>query len=538
MTIKWKKFNDKVVEKWHPDLDFHRDLYEGNHSKLFSRAKDLIASGEITDRILKGPVEAKNVRTPYIIMNVCKVIAETPATLVSRSIGDIKSSQPVDEEQNKLVNEDTFESIDGPETGESSRIEHTQTELIEQITENSNLQFEHFSNIVMHQVDGGIVGVPVKDEDGVRIDFKMRDVYFPHPDGKGADLGFVRTFDEEVEDGEDEQEYFHVYRERVEKGDLTIKHFLYRVGEADRLTPVDDEEASDLLEIDVLQSTYKGRSRPFIKYWANEKTMLKPLGRSALENQGSKQDEINWTITRNSITFERNGKPRFAMSKEVMERLEQLAYERYGDESKIDHRDLELTTFDENGKAIEVIQIDITQIGDMDFVKDLIKAMLMETRTSEKAVDFYMSEGAGGPESGVAKFYDLFVSIMKAEQIQKEYVTFLKDLYEAALWILNASDDKVNIEKPEITILDMLPVSRLESVEKNNAEYVAGTASLETTIRRNNPNASEEWIENETARIEEAKQSDDSTSLLMGRQTALNLNDNRDTAGNIVSEEE
>lgn len=131
MTIKWKKFNEKVVGKWPPNLEFHRDLYKGDHAKHFPCAKDLIESGEITDRVLKGPVEAKNVRTPYIVMNVCKVIAETPATLVALSIGDIKSSQPADEEQNEEVNEETFEAIDGPESGQSSKIGHTQTELIE-----------------------------------------------------------------------------------------------------------------------------------------------------------------------------------------------------------------------------------------------------------------------------------------------------------------------------------------------------------------------------------------------------------------------
>src|SRR5699024_11769690 len=89
-----------------------------------------------------------------------------------------------------------------------------------------------------------------------------------------------------------------------------------------------------------------------------------PLGTSCLKGQDGKQDEVNWTLTRNAITFERNGKPRLAVSKEVMQALMDKAQERYGDENKIDHRDLDVTEMDEHGNAIEVIQIDITKIGD------------------------------------------------------------------------------------------------------------------------------------------------------------------------------
>src|SRR5699024_6061484 len=112
------------------------------------------------------------------------------------------------------------------------------------------------------------------------------------------------------------------------------------------------------------------RSRPFIVYWPNQKTFMNPLGVSALDNQANKQDEINWTLTRNALTFERNGKPRIAVTSEIMRALQDKAMDRYGDESKIDHRDLEITEMDENGKALEVIQIDVTKIGDISWVKD------------------------------------------------------------------------------------------------------------------------------------------------------------------------
>ncbi|POD46277.1 hypothetical protein BKM15_25895 [Pseudomonas syringae pv. syringae] len=532
MTIKWEKWNQDIVKKIHGNVWFYRDLYEGNHSQIFSRAKNLIDKGEILDNIIDGPVKALNVQTPYIMANVAKLIPEIPAMLVSRSIGKIKSSIKSTEEQNEAVNEDTDELIDGPDDVLNGTIDNLQDELIKQIAKNSNLQFEHWSNILQQQMDGGIVGVPWKDERGIRIDFKSRDVYFPHDDGMGCDLVYEREFDE--------KEYLHVYRERVEQGNLLTTHTLYKIENSDQLEEVDEATAKDLLGLDTLTDTFTGRSRPFVVYWPNEKTFSNPLGTSCLKNQEGKQDEINWTLTRSAITFERNGKPRIAISKEIMQALQEAAVQRYGEgnEGKIDHRDLEITTFDEQGKAMEIIQIDISKIGDIQWIKDLMKLMFIETKTSEKAVDFYMDEGGGAAQSGVAKFYDLFISIVKAEQIQSEYIYFLQQLFENCLWLANQDDKNVIIEEPEVQLNSMIPISRKELIEENNLTFVAGSQSLETTVRRNNPHASEEWIEEELVRIEEGSQGDDTTSLISGRQTLTNLQDNRDSEGNPIKGDE
>lgn len=527
MTIKWTKWNEDVVKKTHDKIFYYRDLYEGKHADIFQRAKDLIDKGEIIDTIVEGKQKALNVQTPYIIANVSKLIPEIPAMLVARSIGRVKSSINSTEEQNEAANEDTSDLIDEGEGVVNEEIDNLQDELIKQIAKNSNLQFEHWGNIVQHQLDGAIVGVPWKDENGIRIDFKMRDVYFPHEDGRGLDLAYERSFDE--------QDYLHVYRERVEDGSLITTHFLYEL-DGDQLTEVEEDIAKELLGLDTLTETFEGRSRPFVVYWPNEKNMMKPLGTSCLKNQEGKQDEINWTLTRNAITFERNGKPRIAVTTEIMEALKDAAMNRYGDERKIDHRDLEITTFNEQGKAMEIIQVDITKIGDIKWIKDLMKLMFIETRTSEKAVDFYM-DNATTAQSGVAKFYDLFVSITKAEQIQNEYIYFLQQLFENCLWLANQDDPNVIIEEPEIQINEMVPISRKEMIESNNQEFTDGTASLETVVRRNNPHASEEWIEEELARIEEAKQGDDTFSLVASRQTLNNLQDNRDEDGNPIVED-
>ncbi len=535
----WEKFDADVIKKTHGDIFYYRDLYEGKHSEIFPRAKNLIEQGEITDNIMYGTHHARNVQTPYIVANLCKLIPEIPAMLVSRSIGNIVSSLSVDDFQAEEINADTDEIVDEPRD-EISRIINVQQEVIDQITKNSNLTFEHWGNILQQQLDGGLVGVPWLDDRGLRLDFKARDVYYPHDNGLGADLAYEIEINDE--------QYLHVYREEVKckwcpkdeihKDDLHTKHILYRLNKQKKTEKVEEEEAKELLGMEELEKVYSGRGRPFIIYWPNEKTFMNPLGSSCLKGQEGKQDEINWTLTRNAITFERNGKPRIAVSKEIMQALEDKAYERYGEEGRIDHRDLEITTFDDQGKALEVIQIDVTKIGDIQWVKDLMKLMLMETKTSEKVVDFYMDNRSTGAQSGVAKFYDLFTSLVKAEQIQSEYIYFLQQLIESALWLANFNDDAVVIEEPEILLKSMIPISRKELIEENNLAYTDKTQSLETTIRRNNPNASEEWIQEELYRVETERSNDDSYSLLNGRQTLQQMFGNRDEEGNPIEQDD
>lgn len=529
----WEKFDASVIEAMHGNIFFYRDLYEGKHSNIFSRAKNLIEKGEIVDNIIFGTNQAQNVQTPYIVANISKLIPEIPAMLVSRSIGKLQSSLSMDDFQAGEINAETDEIIDEPRD-EASKIIHVQQELIDQIEKNSNLTFEHWGNILQQQVDGGLVGVPWMDNGQLRLEFKARDVYYPHENGMGADLAYNIKMND--------QEYLRVYREEVIEDDLYTSHILYKLNEQKKTEEVSDEDTKKLLGLKKLETVYEGRSRPFIIYWANDKTFMNPLGVSCLKNQEGKQDEINWTLTRNAITFERNGKPRIAVSKEVMQALMDKAQERYGDESKIDHRDLEITTLDDDGRAMEIIQIDVTKIGDIQWVKDLTKLMLMETQTSEKVVDFYMDKGAGAAQSGVAKFYDLFTSLLKAEQIQSQYIYFLQQLVESALWLANNNDSAVVIEEPEIPLKSMIPISRKELIEENKLAFEGANGqsmqSLETALRRTNPNSSEEWIQEELARLEAEKSNDDSYSLLRGRQTIQQFMGNRDGEGNPIEDDD
>lgn len=526
--IKWSKWNSEIIESTHGRIEFYRDLYEGRHTKIFPRAKQLIESGEVLEVLENGLRTALKNQPPYIMANVSKLVVDIPAMLVSRAMG-----KPTVTDEQTL----TIETADGTDT-------MTLSDILDDIHSRSRLSFEHWTNIVQQQMDGGLVGVIIDDGSGIRIQTKARDMYFPHPDGLGCDLVYTKNlYVRTEENGEDTYEDFvHVHREYVEKGSLITEELLYRRNEGqDELELIEDpNEAAQLLDMDPsdMKQTFADRDRPFVVYWANDKTFRHELGQSALKNQESKQDEINWTLTRNAIVYQRNGKPRIAVSKEIFNQLQEKAFERYGDESKIDSDDLEITTYDENGKALEVIQIDVTKIGDIAWVKDLMKLMFIETRTSEKAVDFYL-DGSGSPaQSGIAKFYDLFVSIMKAEKIAGEYMEFLEELYENALYFVQKDYPELEIVKPNFTIKEMIPVTRKEMIDSETAAYGGGDGiqSLKTSVKRANPHWTDEEVDAEVEEIKAGQSTPNSTNLLngAGATNLQNLLDNRDANGNPI----
>ena len=97
------------------------------------------------------------------------------------------------------------------------------------------------------------------------------------------------------------------------------------------------------------------------------------------------------------------------------------------------------------------------------------------------------------------------MSIIKSERIRNEYVEFLKDIIESALWFANKKDSSVIIERPNIMLKDMLPQPKQELSTDNIAKYNAKVQSLEETVRANNPDKSEEWVQEEIQRIEDEK---------------------------------
>lgn len=517
------QFTEEDIVNTHGNMFAYRDLYDGFHSKLFDRAKAQIESGEIIDRIEYGDVKAQNVQTPYIVVNISKMIVDIPALFITRSLGKMQTNYPI----NEMESEDDFET-------DEEHIEDTnnnvfednlfdlQQETLDQIETNSNFSKWHSMNVKQWQIDGGIVAVPEFINGQIKLTFKERNVYYELDDGKTYQLRYI------VE--RDEEKFVHVHEEIEGEDELIGSHTVYKMNEDGELSEVEDEDIIfEITKLEREERNYilKGRKRTLFVYLPYNPTFMNEYGKSALMGQEGKQDEVNWTITRSAQVFERNGKPRISVSKEVMDRLMQVSQEKYGVDNKFDHRDLEVTTIDDEGRSLEIHQIDIAKIGDITYVKDIIKMMLMETQTSEKAIDFFTGEG-GRAQSGTAKFYDLFLSIMKSEQMRKQYVEFIQQGVENCMWLLNQDNKDIIIEKPIIVQEDMMPVTSKETSALNNQSYSAGTQSLEQTVRNNNPDKSEEWILDEVEKIEGEHTTQDSFTLGRGNMTATNFNDNID----------
>lgn len=571
----WQTFGKDVIVDIHGDMYYYRNLYEGNHHEIFPRAINLINRGEIVDVYADDKINSpKNVRTPYIMLNVSKIIVDVPSMFVSRSIGQVKTNHTVNsigqEEMkgtenntdNAQANENNFETNNTDDetnvenstqnNGESDLFETTDTNdfnavaqdpqqaTIDQIIQNSKLN--HYMNITQLQVDGGIVAVPSMRNDQISIDIKERNVYYPHDDDMGVDL--VYELPQTVEEEINKISYVHVYTERQNGQSVTTYHRLYSRNKNNEMELViepaiieDKLRLGERFNNGVLEKTFAGRQRLFVCYLPNNPTFMNELGNSTLKGLDGKQEEVNWTLTRTAQTFERNGKPRISIPKGTMNTLKQIASDAYGDENKINHELLEVTEIDEvTGKSMEIHQIDTTKIGDMTYVKEIVRAMLAETQTSENAVELVKRDTANS-QSGTAKFYDLIVSIIKSERIRNEYVEFLKDIIESALWFANKKDSSVIIERPNIMLKDMLPQPKQELSTDNIAKYNAKVQSLEETVRANNPDKSEEWVQEEIQRIEDEKSSTDSLSLTNGAMNLQQFMNNRDENGDPIQEE-
>lgn len=544
----WVKFDKRIIKQVHDDMYYYRALYEGRHHELFPRAVNLIEQGEIIDVYsTQNEIASKNVRTPYLMINISRVIIDLPSMLVARTLNAIKTNHPNNSlAQQDMLDETQQATVDTQIQGQEQFIEQTETndfngqttdkqqEVIDQIEKNSNIN--HTMNLNQLQIDGGIVAVPMIKNGKIAIDIKERNVYFPHDDNLGVDLVYeLEPTQEEEENG---VRYVHVYTERESEEAIETLDRLYKSNDENNLVLVEEPELiREKLQIDVADAhkVFRGRQRTFVSYLANDPTFTNKLGNSALRGIAGKQEEINWTVTRTAQTFERNGKPRISIPKGTMEQLKAIALDKFGDENKIDHRNLEVTEIDENGQSMEIHQIDTSKIGDMNYVKDIIRMMLAETQTSESAIEL-VKQQSSGTQSGIAKFYDLMLSVIKSEKIRDDYVEFLQNAFESALWFAHDKDDEIIIERPNIIVKDMLPKPQEEVSTENIAKYNAGVQSLEETIRRINPEKSEEWLQEEIERIQSNQTQSDSMSLDLGNQSLQNFMNNRDDNGNPLDE--
>lgn len=574
-NFEWHEFGKETIVDIHGDMYYYRDLYDGRHHEIFPRAINLIKRGEIVDVYADDKVNTpKNVRTPYLMLNVTKIIVNVPSMFVSRSIGQIKTNYTINSMAQEEMEDNAQDDLNGDieqVNSDSTNSPNQQTNATQPITDDrdsnmyettdtddfngevidpqqatidqiiSNSKLNHYMNITQLQVDGGIVAVPSMRNDQIAIDIKERNVYYPHDDDLGVDL--VYELPQTKEESIRKISYVHVYTERQNGQSVTTYDRLYMRNSENQLELIDDPTViEDKLHLGesfsngVLEKTFQGRQRPFVMYLPNEPTFTNPLGNSTLQGLDGKQEEVNWTLTRAAQTFERNGKPRISIPTGTMNTLKNIAANRYGDENKIDHELLEVTEIDQNtGKSMEIHQIDTTKIGDMTYVKEVTRAMLAETQTSENAVEL-VKHDTSNPQSGTAKFYDLIVSIIKSERIRDEYVEFLKDAIESSLWFANKKEDSVIIERPNIMLKDMLPQPKQELSTDNIAKFNAGVQSLEETVRANNPDKSEEWVQEEIQRIEDDKSSTDSMAQMNGAMNLQQFMNNRDETGTPLDE--
>lgn len=528
--MKLTRFNEDDIAKVHGPIQMWRALYDGRHYEVFPRAKQLIRQGEIIGAINYGSMDSRDMKVPYVMANISKMIVDVPSMFINRSLGKVETTKEKEFEKFKVGNdeEENAEKIE-----QMKALKDKQQEVLDEIVDNTNLVKWNSMNLKQWQIDGGIVAVPEMINGKPRISFKERTAYYELDDGVTFQMRYI------LED-EDEKKYLHVHEETEFEDYVEGSHTLYQYNRTGQnVTEVtDDQTIQEMINVDSDDRHYilHNRNKTLFVYLPYEPTFDNQMGNSAIKGQEGKQDEVNWTLTRTAQVFERNGRPRVAIPKDVFEEIQERAYERYGDPNKIDNQDLEVTSIDEDGQSIKVLQIDTDKIGDVDYLKNIIKIMLMETQTSEKAVDFFNADGKSYAESGTAKFYDLFLSIMKAEKLRDEYVDFLQRALKNTLWLYKQNDNSVEIECPDIKQSEMLPITSKERRDMNNESYQAGTQSLEQTIKNINPEKTDAWIENELEKIEGEKTSSDSFSLFGGNQTARNFNDNRNSEGQHIDE--
>lgn len=548
--LDWIEFHKGIITEVHGDMYYFRDLYEGKHHEIFPRAKHLIEQGEIIDVYgAKDEMINRNVRTPYMMLNISKMIVDIPTTFAARAIGKVKTNHPPESlaQQNMEgdatdinvgtndLNADDMQLIEGTETDDfNGEVVDLQQETIDQILKNSKIN--HTMNLNQLQIDGGLVAVPSLRNNQISIDFKERNVYFPHDDELGVDL--VYQLKQTQEEEELDIQYVHVYTEREEGKSVSVSHKLYVSKASEKLELVEDPSIiEEKLHLGgKLTHTFTGRQRTLISYVANSPTFMNKYGNSSLKGLAGKQEEVNWAITRTAQTFERNGKPRISITRGTMTKLQNMAKQNYGDETKIDHRFLEVTEIDEAGKSMEIHQIDTTKIGDFEYIKQIVRSMLAETQTSESAIELVKGQTANA-QSGTAKFYDLMLSLIKAEKLRDDYIEFIKDAIESALWFAQQQDSKIIIERPNIMLKEMIPQPKQELSTDNIAKYNAKVQSLEETVRQNNPDKSEEWISEELERINEGVSKTDSESIDKARFTTQQFLNNRNENGEPLDED-
>ncbi|WP_164821345.1 phage portal protein [Paenibacillus koleovorans] len=477
MTIIYTKqrFPPPPFDKEVADMAYFRALYDGDHATIFPRAKTatkdtrygIKRTGIKRWEQTREVVETTNI---YVVLNFSSLIAEVPADLLNRALGNISA----DAEQ-------------GPEL-----------DFVTAVVEASKPNEKIWAAIASHQVDGLIAYRIRRNSKGkVWFEWMLGDRYFPHDDDQGADIAWIEEWGEQS----NRQKFLRVERQRLDEAGLTVQQFVYKM---------DGETVGDLLNNAAYATRWNteipedqqlgGVTELLCGAIPNDETLRHPRGRSALRNIDVIQEEINWTITRDSIVFEKHGKPKLAIPRGLWDTVANQNQRDYGGRF-VRNADLEVVSFDEKTGAVpQYITWDAKTAQSFEHVTRLIQYMLAISKTSPQAAG--LEEGKG--DSGVALLYLWIQSVIKAEAVQAKFDAALKAAIRKCIILENALGGKsYKVSNPVVEWGDMLPKADSERDSEETEKFAGGVQSLETTVRRMHPDWSEEAIQEEVEKIQE-----------------------------------
>ncbi|MDG5470522.1 phage portal protein [Jeotgalibacillus sp. ET6] len=462
-------------------MEFFRDLYEGNHAEIFPRAKTIGNETSIDKaainrakyrylRDLKKKHAEKNAVNHYVVINFASAIAELPADLINRSLGNISADE-----------EDSKEYL----------------EFISQIAKTSKVKSNLWSAIVQQQVDGAIAyRIRRNKRRGTWFEWLLADLYFEHDDEFGADIAWT-------EDREDET-FLRVERQRLVDGGLELTQHVFEMKGSSIKYEKDFREYASLYGIleepSLLVSDLDELMCGIV---TNDETLRHTRGRSGLRNIVEMQEEINWTITRDSVVFEKHGKPKLAIPRQLWDSVANKNNQNYGGRF-VRNADLEVVSYDESKGAIPMyITWNAQTEQSFKHVARLIDYIMATSKTAATAVGL---GSAGGTLSAKAILYEWIQSVIKAEAIRDKFDETLKDALRKCVLLENAiSASDYEAKDPVIEWKDMLPKAEAETGEEESKKYADGVQSLETTVRNIHPDWSEKAIAEEVEKIQNEK---------------------------------
>lgn len=458
-------------------MQYYRLLYEGEHAEIFPRAKAVTNVREtvrrrVGKRSWRKVEKVFSADHQYIVANFSSLVAEVPADLINRSLGNI-SADTEDEQELEFVSDVVTAS--------------KPTEKV-------------WAAVVQTQVDGMIAYRIRRNEFGtVWFEWVLGDKYLPHTDGRGADIAWIE------EQGEDNKKdrYLRVERQRLESSGLSIQQLVFKMSGDSVGELINIKKYSEDFEIEIPEDQeLSGVNELLCGTITNEDTLLHPNGRSALRNIDALQEEINWTITRDSIVFEKHGKPKLAIPKALWDTVANQNMRDYGGRF-VRNADIEVTSFDEKTGAVpQYITWDAKTEQSFAHVTRLIHYMLSISKTSLQAAGLKDAKG----ESGVALLYLWIQSVIKADAIKSKFDAGIKAAVRKCMILENSlNNGTLEVKDPSVEWNDMLPKAESERDSEEIEKYSGGVQSLEATVRRIHPNWSEEAIEAEIQKIQDEK---------------------------------